>query len=315
MQMKPLGNSGIEVSSVGLGCMNFGMMCDQATTDSIVSAALGAGVNFFDVANTYGGPHGMAETMLSEALGSRRKDIILATKFGATRAGAGGAADGGGSAEFIMQAVESSLKLLNTDYIDLYQHHFPDTSTPIDETLRALDDLVQQGKVRFIGCSNYSGTQLAEAAGFALGNTSTAFVTAQNRYSLLHRDIESDLVPVAQREQIGVLPYFPLESGLLTGKYQRGEKASADTRFGKWGGGGIFATDDRYAIVEKIAAYGDKIGHSVLEIAIGWLTAQPYVSSVIAGVTKPEQIRQNVAAAGWQPSAKQLEEISEIAAG
>jgi len=315
MQMKTLGNSGIEVSSVGLGCMNFGMMCDQATTDSIVSAAIDAGVNFFDVADIYGGPHGNAETLLGKALGDRRKDIILATKFGAKRGGGGGAADGGGAAEFITQAVESSLKLLNTDYIDLYQHHFPDTGTPIDETLRALDNLVQQGKVRSIGCSNYSGTQLAEAAGFALGNGSTAYVTAQNRYSLLYRDIETDLVSVAQREGVGVLPYFPLESGLLTGKYKRGEKATADTRFGKWGGGGIFATDERYAIVENIAAYGDEIGRSVLDIAIGWLAAQPFVSSVIAGVTKPEQIRQNVAAAGWQPSPEQLEAIGKIAAG
>jgi len=315
MQMKTLGNSGIEVSSVGLGCMNFGMMCDQATTDSIVSAAIDAGVNFFDVADIYGGPHGNAETLLGKALGDRRKDIILATKFGAKRGGGGGAADGGGSSEFIMQTVESSLKLLNTDYIDLYQHHFPDTGTPIDETLRALETLVQQGKVRLIGCSNYSGMQLAEAAGFSLGNSSAAYITAQNRYSLLFRDIESDLVPVAQREGVGILPYFPLESGLLTGKYKRGEKATADTRFGKWGGGGIFATDERYAIVEKIAAYGDEIGHSVLDIAIGWLAAQPFVSSVIAGVTKPEQIRQNVAAAGWQPNPKQLEAIGKIADG
>ena len=313
--MKTLGNSGIEISAVGLGCMNFGMMCNQATTDSIVSAALDAGVNFFDVANTYGGPEGKAEAMLSKALGNQRQNIILATKFGATRAGAGGAADGGGSAEFITQAVESSLKLLNTDYIDLYQHHFPDTGTPIDETLRALEELVQQGKVRSIGCSNYSGAQLADAAGFSLGNGSTAFVTAQNRYSLLHRDIETDLVPVAQREGIGVLPYFPLESGLLTGKYKHGEKASADTRFGKWGGGGIFATDERYAIVAKIAAYGEEIGRSVLEIAIGWLVAQPYVCSVIAGVTKAEQLQQNVAAASWQPNPEQLETISKIAAG
>lgn len=314
MEMKSLGNSGIEVSSVGLGCMNFGMMCDQAATNDIVSAALEAGVTFFDVADIYGGPHGSAETILGKALGERRKDIVLATKFGAKRGGGGGAADGGGSSDFIMQAVESSLKLLNTDYIDLYQHHFPDAGTPIDETLRALDDLVQHGKARFIGCSNYSGAQLADAAGFALGNNSAAYITAQNRYSLLHRDIESDLLPVAERERVGILPYFPLESGLLTGKYKRGEKASADTRFGKWGGGGIFATDERYAIVEKIAAYGDEIGRSVLDIAIGWLAAQPFVSSVIAGVTKPEQIRQNVAAAGWRPSPEQLAEISRIAA-
>jgi aryl-alcohol dehydrogenase-like predicted oxidoreductase len=314
MKMKPLGNSGIKVSSVGLGCMNFGMMCDQAMTDSIVSASLDSGVNFFDVADIYGGKFGKAETLLGKALGEHRKDIILATKFGAKHGGGGGATEGGGSSQYIMRAIESSLTLLNTDYIDLYQHHFPDTSTLIDETLRALEDLVQQGKVRFIGCSNYSGAQLTEAAGFASKNSSAAYVTAQNRYSLLFRGIETDLVPVAQQEGIGILPYFPLESGLLTGKYKRGEKATADTRFGKWGGGGVFATDERFAIVEKIAAYGNEIGHSVLDIAIGWLAAQPYVSSVIAGVTKPEQIRQNVAAADWQPTPEQLEAISKIAA-
>jgi len=315
MEMKPLGESGIEVSSVGLGCMNFGMMCDQATTDAVVNATLDAGVNFFDVADTYGGPHGSAEELLGKALGARRKDIILATKFGAKRGGGGGAADGGGSADYIKQAVESSLKLLGTDYIDLYQHHFPDTGTPVEETLRALDDLVQQGKVRAIGCSNYSGALLADAAGFSVGNRSAAYVSAQNRYSLLFRGIEDDLVPVANQHSVGVLPFFPLESGLLTGKYRQGEKAPADTRFGKWGGGGAFASDDRYAIVDKLRAYGEQIGRSVLEIAIGWLAAQPFVSSVIAGVTNPGQITQNVAAAGWQPTDEDLQEIGRIAAG
>ncbi|MDP6451036.1 MAG: aldo/keto reductase, partial [Lentisphaeria bacterium] len=193
--MKPLGGSGIEVSSVGLGCMNFGMMCDQSATNEIVDATLDAGINFFDVADIYGGPHGLAEELLSKALGARRKDIILATKFGAKKVGGGGAAEGGGSRDYIMTAVEKSLGLLSTDYIDLYQHHFPDTGTPIDETLRALEDLVQQGKVRHIGCSNYSGQMLAEAGGFAAGNDSAAYVSAQNRYSLLTRDIEADLVP------------------------------------------------------------------------------------------------------------------------
>lgn len=314
MQMKTLGNAGIEVSSVGLGCMNFGMMCDQSVTDDIVAAALDAGVNFFDVADIYGGPHGKAEAMLGAALGDRRKDVIVATKFGAQRGGGGGAAEGGGSAAYIGQAVESSLRLLDTDYIDLYQHHFPDTGTPVEETLRALEDLVTQGKVRQIGCSNYTGAQLTEAASFSADNGSAAFVTAQNRYSLLTRDIETDLVPVAQQQGVGILPYFPLESGLLSGKYKRGEKAPADTRFGKWGGGGIFATDERFAIVERIAEYGDEIGRSVLDIAIGWLAAQPFVSSVIAGVTKPAQIRQNVAAAGWSPDAEQLAAIARIAA-
>ncbi|MBT8440740.1 MAG: aldo/keto reductase [Gammaproteobacteria bacterium] len=313
MKLKPLGNSEIQVSAVGLGCMNFGMMCDQAATTSVVDAAIEADVNFFDVADIYGGPHGKAEELLGKALGSRRCDIILATKFGAKQGGGGGAAPGGGSREYIMKAIEDSLQRLGTDYIDLYQHHFPDSETPVDETLRALADLVQQGKVRAIGCSNYTGAMLAEAAGCAASNDSAPFVAAQNRYSLLTRDIETDLVPVAEQHGVGILPYFPLESGLLTGKYRKGEKAPADTRFGKWGGGGIFASDERYEIVDGLREYGDKIGHSVLDIAIGWLAAQPHVSSVIAGVTKPEQITSNAAAASWTPTAHEVEEISRLA--
>jgi len=313
MEMKKLGGSGIEVSAVGLGCMNFGMMCDQAATDEIVAAAIDAGVNFFDVADIYGGPHGKAEELLGNALGPRREDIVLATKFGAKQTGGGGAAPGGGSRDYIMQAVEDSLQRLGTDYIDLYQHHFPDSETPVEETLRALEELVQQGKVRAIGCSNYSGAMLAEATGFSAGNDSAAFVSAQNRYSLLTRDIETDLVPVAEQHRVGILPYFPLESGLLTGKYRQGEKAPADTRFGKWGGGGIFASAERYEIVAGLRTYGESIGRSVLDIAIGWLAAQPFISSVIAGVTKPEQIRANVAAASWSPTAQQCADIADIA--
>jgi aryl-alcohol dehydrogenase-like predicted oxidoreductase len=313
MKMKPLGHSGIEVTAVGLGCMNFGMMCDQEATTAIVDAALDAGVNFFDVAAIYGGPHGKAETLLGTALGDRRKDIVLATKFGSKRGGGGGAAEGGGSRDHIMESVETSLSLLGTDYIDLYQQHFPDSGTPVEETLRALDDLVQQGKVRHIGCSNYSASQLTEAGLVSDTNGLRSYVSAQNRYSLLFREIEAELVPVANQQNVGILPYFPLESGLLSGKYRREEKAPADTRFGKWGGGGVFASDERYAIVEALRAYGESIDRSVLDIAIGWLAAQPFVSSVIAGVTKPEQIRQNVAAASWELTADQIEKISEIA--
>jgi aryl-alcohol dehydrogenase-like predicted oxidoreductase len=313
MEMKPLANSGIEISSVGVGCMMFGGMCDQAATDEIVGTAIDLGVNFFDVAWTYGGEHGKSETLLGKALGDNRKNVIVATKFGSKLGGGGGADEGGGSREHIMQSVETSLQRLGTDYIDLYQQHFPDTGTPIDETLRALEDLVQQGKVRAIGCSNYSGAQLAEAGDVAGANNSTAFVTAQNRYSLLFRGIETDLVPVAEKQNVGILPYFPLESGLLTGKYNRDEKPAADTRFGKWGAGSAFVSDERYDQVEKLEALGQRISHSVLDIAIGWLAAKPYVASVIAGVTKPEQIKQNVAAASWLPDADVIAEIEKIA--
>jgi len=311
MQMKPLGKTGLEVSSVGMGCMNLGMMCDQGAADAIVDAALSVGVNFFDVADIYGG--GEAESILARALGKRRQDVVLATKFGARLGGRGGAADHGGSRDYIMKAVETSLKKLNTDYIDLYQLHFPDPETPIEETLRALDDLVRQGKVRHVGCSNFSGDQLATALAVSADNDLCAFVTAQNRYSLLFRGIEQELVPVARESGVGILPFFPLESGLLTGKYRRDEKPAAGTRFSKWGGGGGFVSDERWTIVEQIEAYGQKIGRSVLDIAIGWLAAQPFVASVIAGVTKPEQIRQNVAAASWQPTDEDLAEIDRIA--
>ena len=314
MEMKALGHSGLKVSSVGVGCMMFGPMCDQAASSAIVDAALDAGVNFFDVADIYGGPSGKAETLLGKALGPRRGKIILATKFGAKMGGRGGAADKGGCREYILQACEQSLQRLGTDYIDLYQHHFPDVGTPVEETLRALEELITQGKVRYVGCSNYTGEQLQAGAVAAKANGTHSFVAAQNRYSLLYRDIEKSLVPIAQGQQVGVIPYFPLESGLLSGKYRHGEKPPADTRFGKWGGGGVFVSEQRWATVAKLQAYGDKIGHSLLDLAIGWLAAQPYVSSVIAGVTGPEQIRQNVAAAGWSPTPEQLTHIGEIAA-
>jgi aryl-alcohol dehydrogenase-like predicted oxidoreductase len=314
MDTKPLGHSGLRVASVGLGCMNFGAMCDQAATDAIVGTALDAGIDFFDVADIYGGPSGKAETLLGKALGPRRAGIVLATKFGAKLGGRGGAAERGGSRDYIVQALEQSLARLGTDYVDLYQHHFPDPGTPVEETLRALEDLVAAGKVRHIGCSNYSGEQLKAATIAAKAGHVKGYVSAQNRYSLLFRDIEKDLVPIAQAQQVGIIPYFPLESGLLSGKYRRGEKPPADTRFGKWGGGGVFVSDARWATVARLEAYAATIGRSLLDLAIGWLAAQPWVSSVIAGVTNPDQVRANVKAASWSPTPEQLAKIDEITA-
>ncbi len=311
MKMKALGNSGLEVSSVGIGCMMFGPMCDQAQTNEIVQTALDAGVNFFDTADIYAGTHGKSEAMLGAALGARRSEVIIGTKFGA---GGRGAVENGGSRDYILAAVEKSLALLNTDYIDLYQHHFPDAGTPVEETLRALEDLVQQGKVRHIGCSNYSAELLSESADISSDQQLSAYCTAQNRYSLLYRDIEKDLIPVAAEQGVGILPYFPLESGLLTGKYRKDQPLPDDSRFSKWGGGGVFVSDERWKIVEGLADYGDSIGRSVLDLAIGWLAAQTTVSSVIAGVTKPGQVVSNVAAAGWDPDDSQLAEIARIAA-
>lgn len=314
MHMKPLGHSGLKVSAVGIGCMNFGAVCDAGATRAVVDAALDAGINFFDVADIYGGPKGQAETLLGQALGPRRAEVILATKFGAKTGGRGGAVAGGGTAAYIRQAVDASLGRLGTDYIDLYQHHFPDADTPLEETLRALEDLVTQGKVRHVGCSNYSSAQLRGAAIAARSLGARGFVSAQNRYSLLHRDIEHDLVPIAQGQQVGILPYFPLESGLLTGKYRAGEPPPPDTRFARWGGGGTFATPERWAAMGHLQACADDLGHSLLDLAIGWLAAQPFVASVIAGVTSPEQVHANVAAASWEPTSEELTRIGSLAA-
>jgi aryl-alcohol dehydrogenase-like predicted oxidoreductase len=313
MKLRKLGSSDLRISSIGVGCMNLGPMCDQATADAIVSKAFDLGVNFFDVADIYGGTMGRSEAMLGKALGARRPDAIVATKFGAKAGGQGGAGPGGGSAGYIAKAIEASLSSLGTDYIDLYQHHFPDAGTPIEETLRALDDLVKQGKVRYIGCSNYSGALLNQAFEITTQHKLAPFVSAQNRYSLLTRDIEQDLVPACRAHDVGVLPYFPLESGLLSGKYRKGQPLPPDSRFAKWRGGGSFASDSRYELVEKLEAYGNSIGRSVLDLAIGWLAAQPAITSVIAGVTKPAQLEQNVAAGSWSPTAAQLAAIRAIA--
>ena len=313
MNIRPLGSSDLRISSIGVGCMNFGPMCDQAAADAIVHTAFDLGVNFFDVADIYGGTLGRSEAMLGKALGTRRREVIVTTKFGAKLGGGGGAAPGGGSADYIFKAVDASLGSLGTDYLDLYQHHFPDTGTPIEETLRALDALVQQGKVRYIGCSNYSGAMLTAALQTSTRLGLARFVSAQNRYSLITRDIEQDLVPVCTEHQLGVLPYFPLESGLLSGKYRKGQPLPEGSRFAKWRGGGIFASDAGYTVVEQLDGYGQKIGRSVLDLAIGWLAAQPAVASVIAGVTRAGQLTQNVAAGSWDSTPEQLAAIRRIA--
>jgi aryl-alcohol dehydrogenase-like predicted oxidoreductase len=313
MKTKQLGNSDLEVSIVGLGCMMFGSMCDEATTSAVIDAALEEGVNFFDTANIYGAPPGTSEQYVGRALGARRKDIILTTKFGAQSGGRGGSVEGGGTRDFIMSCIEESLANLGTDYLDLYQYHFPDTDTPAEETLRALEDLVQQGKVRYIGCSNMSGTQLQEALDTADAADSSKYVSAQNWYSLLTRGIEEDLVAVAQRNNVSIIPYFPLESGLLTGKYRKGQDDPAGSRLAAWGG--AFKTDDKMDKVEALITYAESIGHSMLDLAMGGLTNRPFVATVIAGVTKPEQIRQNVASGNVDLTAEQLAQIDRICAG
>lgn len=310
MRMKSLGRSGLKVSVVGLGCNNFGMRIEQAATNEVVAKALDLGITLFDTADVYGNKGG-SETMLGKALGARRKDIVLATKFGLPM-GEGDLMKGA-SRRYIVNAVEASLKRLNTDYIDLYQVHFPDPETPIDETLAALGDLVEAGKVRYIGSSNFAGWQLTESWYIAKELGSAKFVSAQNHYNLLDRKIEQELIPAAKAYGASVLPYFPLASGMLTGKYKRNQGLPNDARLTVWGerAKGIL-TDENFDLVEKLTAFAEARGRSLLDLAFGWLASQPHVASVIAGATKPEQVEQNVKAGEWELSAEELAEVGKL---
>ena len=307
MEYKNLGRSGLQVSVVGLGCNNFGMRCDKDQTAAVVHKALELGITFFDTADIYGGA-GKSEEFLGSALEGRRHNVVVATKFvGPTGEGP---LNRGASRRHIVQAVEASLHRLGTDYIDLYQIHFPDVTTPIEETLRALDDLVHAGKARYIGCSNFAGWQVAEAQWTARANHLSPLVSAQNEYNLLDRRIERELVPACQEYGLGVLPYFPLASGFLTGKYRPGEPAPQGTRLALWGQRGAEVLSERnFAILQKLESFAQPRGKSMLELAIGWLASQPHVPSVIAGATRPEQVEQNVAAAGWRLTPEELAEV------
>jgi aryl-alcohol dehydrogenase-like predicted oxidoreductase len=313
MDIRNLGASGLRVSAVGLGCNNFGQRTDLETSRKVIHRALDLGITLFDTADIYAGQGG-SETVLGTVLGDRRKDIVLATKFSKPMA-----ADGskqGASRRYIMSAVEASLKRLKTDWIDLYQQHDYDPLTPLDETLRALDDLIAQGKVRYIGNSNFPAWRIAEAEFTARAMNVNRFVSCQDEYSLLVRDIEKDLLPAAQEYKLGLLPFFPLASGLLTGKYKRGAEAPADTRFGK-----MPALRDRYVttrnedIVDKLRAFAQARGHRLLELAFSWLAARPQVASVIAGATRVEQVEENVKAIAWTLGADDLAEIDAITKG
>ena len=306
MKYRRLGSSGLKVSEVGLGCNNFGMKIDQAQTTAVVGAALDAGITLFDTADVYGGTR--SEVMLGQALGARRDDIVLATKFGIPL----GAApySGGGSRRYILRAVEASLTRLGTDHIDLLQMHRPDAETPIDETLRALDDLVSSGKVRYIGNSNYSGWQIADADWTARAAHQTRFVSAQNLYSLLERQVEDEILPACARFGLGFLPFFPLASGLLTGKYRRGEAPAEGTRLAAWGARGAAALSDRnFDRVEALTGWAEARGHTVLELAFAWLLGSPVVSSVIAGATSPEQVAANAATADWVLTPEEVDAV------
>jgi aryl-alcohol dehydrogenase-like predicted oxidoreductase len=307
MKMRRLGTSGLKVSAVGLGCNNFGMRIDQKATQAVVDAAIEAGVSLFDTADIYGGTK--SEEFLGKALGKRRGDIVLATKFG-MRIG-DDPRRMGGSRRWIMRAVEDSLTRLGTDYIDLYQFHQPDKDTPIDETLRALDDLVTQGKVRYIGNSNFTGWQIADADWTAAGGS--RFVSAQNQYSLLERKVEFEVLPACEHFGLGFLPFFPLASGLLSGKYRRGEKPPEGTRLAAWGARGAAAMSDKnFDKVEKLEAWAGERGHTILELAFAWLLGHEVVSSVIAGATSPEQVRTNAATAAWELTPDEVDEVGKL---
>ena len=301
-----VGSSALEVSVVGLGGNNF----DFAATGRVVHKALDLGINLIDTADSYGNKGG-SEEWLGRILGGRRKDIVLATKFGLPMDEAGEL--GGASRRYIMRAVEASLKRLNTDWIDLYQLHRPDPQTPIEETLRALDDLVRAGKVRWIGCSNLSARELVEAQTTARRHGLAGFVSCQDEYSLLVRDVERDLVPAAKSLGMGLLPYFPLASGLLTGKYERAAALPTGSRLAKNPRHAQrFASDRNWRIVGELAAFAARRGHTLLELAISWLLRDNLVASVIAGATTERQVEQNARAAGWTLSAGDLAEIDRI---
>lgn len=310
MELRNLGSSGLRVSAVGLGCNNFGVRLDLAASRAVVDAAIDAGITLLDTADMYGGKGG-SETALGEILGARRKDIVLATKFGMQMDDAG--VKIGASRRYIMQAVEDSLRRLKTDWIDLYQLHKPDPRTPIEETLRALEDLIRDGKVRYIGCSNLPAWQVVEAHWTAANVGAFPFVSCQDEYSLVVRGIEKELIPAACHYGMGLLPFFPLASGLLTGKYRRGENLPEGARITKeQRHADRYLTDRNWAIVEGLRQYAEERGHTLLELAFSWLSRREPVASVIAGATRPEQVAQNVEAAGWDLTAEDLAAIDKI---
>ena len=310
MEYRNLGNSELNVSVLSLGCLNFGMFCDQETTTEIINTAIDLGVNCIDTAALYGGPKGHCETLVGKAIEGQRDKIILATKFGADSNARGSGLKGGGKRDYIVTSVEESLTRLNIDYIDLYQMHFPDHETPIDETLRALDDLVTSGKVRYIGSSNFASWQISEAAWTSITNELSNFVSLQTRYSILNRDMEKEIVPACEKHNISILPFFPLESGLLTGKVKRDEDPPPGTRLAIWGG--AFRSDWKFDVMEKITEFGQSIDRNILEMSLSWAANQKQIGSVLVGATKSEQLIQNINAISWKMSPEEMDSINNI---
>ena len=310
MEHRNLGNSGLKVSIVGLGCNNLGRTVDAAATVAIVNQCLESGITFFDTADTYGN-RGLSETYLGAALKPHRHDIVLATKVN------GRMGDGphrvGASRGYLLRAVEASLRRLGTDYIDLLQMHHPYPDTPIEETLDTLDGMVKSGKVRYIGSSNYSAADVVEAAWTAKTRHTTPYITTQNRYNLLQQDIRGELIPACLRHGVGLLPYYPLAAGLLTGKYRPSEPPPAGTRLSTpnpfYDG---MLSEQNFAALVKLEAFAAERGHGILELAIGWLASQPFVGSVICGATRPDQVESNARARGWRLTAAEMAQIDAI---
>ena len=309
MKHRTLGKSDLNVSVIGLGCNNFGFVAnmDVEASRKVIDKAIESGVNFFDTSDSYG----TSENIIGEVLGERRKKIILATKFGSKFNALG--EKSGASRGYILAEAEESLRRLRTDWIDLYQIHYPDPRTPIEETLRALDDLVKSGKVRYIGCSNFSAAQLEEAEDTARKHKLTSFVSSQDEYSLLAREIERDRLPLIEKYGMSELPYFPLASGLLTGKYRKRASAPHGSRLSRHEGlAKKYVSDANLERVEALEAFARERGHSLLELAFSWLLANRAVASVIAGATKAEQIQANANAGDWEMSPEELAEVDRI---
>jgi aryl-alcohol dehydrogenase-like predicted oxidoreductase len=312
MDHRTLGKSGINVSVIGVGCNNFGLRADPAQTTAVVDRALELGITLFDTADRYGSPPGTSEQFLGKALGARRKNIVLASKFGNAMDDSG--LMQGGSRRYIKIAVEASLKRLGTDWIDLYQIHRPDSSTPVEETLRALEDLAREGKIRQAGCSQYSPAQIREAAGAAKSARIPGFTTAQNHYNLLKRDLEEDFIPALRESGIAFIPFYPLGGGLLTGKYKPGV-APAGSRFATPREQEKRAMGENpWPKLEQLEKFCAARGHSMLELAVNWLLAKPEIASVIAGATRPDQIEANVKSVGWKLTAADLAELERLTA-
>ncbi|MDB5968691.1 MAG: putative oxidoreductase [Hydrocarboniphaga sp.] len=308
MERRRIGRSGLRVTTVGLGCNNFGWTIGQDASNEVVAKALDLGINLFDTADRYGATGGDSEVVLGKALGARRKDIVLLTKFGVDLINA---RIRDSSRHYIMRAVEASLKRLGTDYIDCYMIHWPDYGTPMDETLRALDDLVRSGKLRYIACSNLETWRVADAVWISKHQGLETFIATQTEYNLLNRSAEKDVIPALQHYGLGFIPYYPLASGLLTGKYSApGAQGRLKDNFLRLGD--TFMTERNLKLVKALDAYCRERGHTLLELAVSWLAAQPGVASVICGATQVEQVEQNVKAASWALSAEELAEVDKL---